>query len=185
MFPANTDHSTIITTIEVNKCLNITSEETGACVLLRAAGPVQGLEAMKEHRKRASLKDWEVCRGPGNLCRALCIGKEEDDLDLAEGVHIWVEEGRQVSKEEIVVCKRVNVTSSTPYRWYVRNCKSVSKRDKTAEKEFMQGLTADSAGNLGRVLGNNLGNSSDLGSRQEQQKDSFLWRGQQYSFPAS
>ena len=30
--------------------------------------------------------------------RALCIGKEEDDLDLAEGVHIWVEEGRQVSE---------------------------------------------------------------------------------------
>ena len=44
MFPANTDHSTIITTIEVNKCLNITSEETGACVLLRAASPVKGLE---------------------------------------------------------------------------------------------------------------------------------------------
>ena len=43
-FLANTDHSTIITTIEVNKCLNITSEETGACVLLRAASPVQGLE---------------------------------------------------------------------------------------------------------------------------------------------
>ena len=79
---------------------------------------------MKEHRKRTSLKDWEVCKGPGNLCRcdgesfeifsylilcafnlsiydhgrALCIGKEEDDLDLAEGVHIWVEEGRQVSE---------------------------------------------------------------------------------------
>ena len=61
----------------------------------------------------------------------------------------------------------------------------MSKRDKTAEKEFEQGLTADSDGNLSRLLGNNLDNSSDLGSREEHQEDSFLWRGQQYSFPAS
>ena len=61
----------------------------------------------------------------------------------------------------------------------------MSKRDRTAEKEFKQGLTADSDGNLGIVLGNYLGNSSDLGSREEHQEDSFLWRGQQYSFPAS
>ena len=29
--------------IKVNKCLNITSEETGACVLLRAARPLKGI----------------------------------------------------------------------------------------------------------------------------------------------
>ena len=37
-------HIKIITIIKVNKCLNISSEETGACVLLRAARPLQGLE---------------------------------------------------------------------------------------------------------------------------------------------
>ena len=30
----------------MNKCLNITSEETGACVLLRAAMPLQGSEVV-------------------------------------------------------------------------------------------------------------------------------------------
>jgi len=49
----------------VNKCLNITSEETGACVLLRAAMPLQGSEAMCELRGRAGLKVWELCKGPG------------------------------------------------------------------------------------------------------------------------
>ena len=73
------------------------------------------------------------------------VGKDEDDLDLAsEDPNLWVEEGRevseicdkiyyimtiisttdtmttQVSKEEMVVCKRVNVTSATPFRWYIR-----------------------------------------------------------------
>ena len=49
----------------------------------------------------------------------------------------------------------------------------MSKRDKTAEREFSQCLTADSDSNLGGVLGNNLGNSSDLGSREEHQKTLF------------
>ena len=96
-------HIKIITIIKVNKCLNISSEETGACVLLRAARPLHGLEVtaiisviilnnfhhfyhhqqychqqarlflkvMHELRKRPGLKEWEVCKGPGNLCR-LC-----------------------------------------------------------------------------------------------------------------
>ena len=36
----------IVVIIKVNKCLNITSEETGACVLLRAAMPLQGSEVI-------------------------------------------------------------------------------------------------------------------------------------------
>ena len=34
----------IIILTKVNKCLNITSEETGACVLVRAARPLKGIE---------------------------------------------------------------------------------------------------------------------------------------------
>ena len=79
----------VIVLIKVNKCLNITSKETGACVLLRAAKPLKGIEvivisialfggnrhhhdcnkAMCELRGRPGLKEWELCKGPGNLCR--------------------------------------------------------------------------------------------------------------------
>ena len=52
--------------------------------------------------------------------RALCIGKEEDDLDLAEGVHIWVEKGRQVGqilyldeRASGLLVKRVPIEKST------------------------------------------------------------------------
>jgi len=150
----------------VNKCLNITSEETGACVLLRAAMPLEGVEAMCELRGRPRLKEWELCKGPGNLCRAMGIGKGEDDLDLVEDPCLWVEEGREVSKEEMVVCKRVNVTSATPYRWYIRNCRSVSKRDRVAEKELVLNSMIEEERNL------------------QPQGDSFMWRGQEYSWPA-
>ena len=52
--------------------------------------------------------------------RALCIGKEEDDLDLVEGVHIWVEEGRQVGqildldkRASGLLVKRMSIKKST------------------------------------------------------------------------
>jgi len=96
------------------------------------------------------------------------IAKEDDDLDLVEDLHIWVEEGRQVSKEDMVVCKRVNVTSATPYRWYIRNCRSVSKRDRMAEKDLVLNSMTE----------------EEEEQNLQPQEDSFMWRGQEYSWPA-
>jgi DNA-3-methyladenine glycosylase len=57
-------------------CLNISTEApgTGAGVLIRAAEPIAGIERMRERRGRAGLRDDELARGPGNLCRAFDIG---------------------------------------------------------------------------------------------------------------
>jgi DNA-3-methyladenine glycosylase len=64
--------------------LNVSSEApgVGAAALIRAAEPLAGLEAMRRRRGRPELRDFELARGPGNLCRALAIGPELDGIDL-------------------------------------------------------------------------------------------------------
>merc|ERR1712025_812058 len=104
------------------------------------------------------------------------IGKDEDDLDLAsaEDPHLWLEEGREVSNEEMVACKRVNVTSATPFRWYIRNCKSVSKRDRVAE----DGLVLNSKGE--KDENKNSKGERNVEKNSQPYEDSLTWRGQEY-----
>ncbi len=63
-------------------CLNVTSEEEGigAAVLVRAAEPLAGLEAMRMLRPCAADRD--LLRGPGRLAAALAIDTQLDGSDL-------------------------------------------------------------------------------------------------------
>jgi len=66
-------------------CLNVVTEAEGigAAVLLRALRPVSGLEVMRRNRGESrALTDAALCRGPGNLCRALGIDRTWNGLDL-------------------------------------------------------------------------------------------------------
>ncbi len=65
-------------------CLNVVTEDAGigAAVLLRALRPIAGLETMRRNRGgRRPLPDAALCRGPGNLCRALGIDQRWNGLD--------------------------------------------------------------------------------------------------------
>ncbi len=62
--------------------LNAVTEGEGhpAAVLIRALEPLEGLALMRRRRSRAPWRkgkppvpDHELCRGPGNLCRAMGI----------------------------------------------------------------------------------------------------------------
>lgn len=55
--------------------------EAGA-VLLRAGEVVGGLDAARA--RRGGVRDRDLARGPGNLCRALGIDLAQDGLDLAD-----------------------------------------------------------------------------------------------------
>src|SRR5579864_2139483 len=63
-------------------CLNVVTEPAGvgAAVLIRAAEPIDGLEAMR--RRRPGVPDAALASGPGNLCRAMSIGRSDDGADL-------------------------------------------------------------------------------------------------------
>jgi DNA-3-methyladenine glycosylase len=72
-------------------CLtNVVSEPEGfpAAVLLRALAPLEGINLMRRRRARlsgraaASLDEGELCRGPGNLSRALGISLRDNRRDL-------------------------------------------------------------------------------------------------------
>ena len=62
--------------------MNCVTEDVGrpAAVLIRALEPLEGLALMQQRRARAKWRtgkppvaDHELCRGPGNLCRAMGI----------------------------------------------------------------------------------------------------------------
>ncbi|HET7426279.1 MAG TPA: DNA-3-methyladenine glycosylase [Gemmatimonadales bacterium] len=59
-------------------CANLVCGPRGqaSAVLLRALEPVSGLAAMRE--RRGVVADRQLCSGPGKLCQALAITRDED-----------------------------------------------------------------------------------------------------------
>jgi DNA-3-methyladenine glycosylase len=64
-------------------CLNVVTEPAGigAAVLIRAAEPFAGIEAMRG--RRPGVRDARLLSGPGNLCRAMSIDRNDDGVDLS------------------------------------------------------------------------------------------------------
>src|SRR3954451_13249293 len=54
----------------------------GVAVLLRAAAPLTGVEAMRDSRGRAARRDRDLCSGPAKLCESLGLDKAFDGADL-------------------------------------------------------------------------------------------------------
>lgn len=73
----------------IHYLVNAVTEAEGrpAAVLIRALHPVEGLALMRTRRAGADghVADADLCRGPGNLTRALGITLAENELDLAAG----------------------------------------------------------------------------------------------------
>jgi DNA-3-methyladenine glycosylase len=68
--------------------VNAVTEPAGspAAVLIRALDPVVGLDLMRARRGVADGERHRLCRGPGNLSRALGITLANNRLDLTSGV---------------------------------------------------------------------------------------------------
>ncbi|XP_063847353.1 DNA-3-methyladenine glycosylase-like [Scylla paramamosain] len=142
-------------------CFNVSSRGDGACVLVRAAEPLEGLEMMVQGRgaRRGAtappLKPHQLCNGPSKLCQALALTKESaNKLDLAESDVFWMEEeeekeqedgirGAGVGEGQVVVSARIGIDSygaewaKKPLRFYILGNKCVSVRDKQAEKDMI------------------------------------------------
>jgi len=62
-------------------CLNfVCGEDPGNAVLIRALEPLAGVQTMRERRGVEDLRG--LCSGPGNLCQALAVSREQDGLAL-------------------------------------------------------------------------------------------------------
>ncbi|KAK7865885.1 hypothetical protein R5R35_003995 [Gryllus longicercus] len=141
----------VYTTYGMYHCINICSQGEGSAVLLRAADPIEGLEYMNMQRlqKRKStkfqtFKENDLCNGPSKMCISFSIDKTCTEQDLTSWDGLWIEtdeKSEEFNPENIVVSTRIGIESAgrewglKPWRFYVYDGKSVSKRDVKQEEE--------------------------------------------------
>ncbi len=129
----------------------------GAAVLIRAVDPVTGVDEMRKLRQKKKtetadktskvkeMKEKDLGSGPSKLTQALAVNKATfNQKDITTSDSLWLEPGFDVAPEEIVASARVGVDyaeewAKKPLRFYVLGNKSVSVRDKEAEKSVGQG----------------------------------------------
>jgi DNA-3-methyladenine glycosylase len=101
---------------------NVVTESEGApaAVLLRALEPLEGLSLMRRRRLRLgadpnAIPTQDLCRGPGNLSRALGIDLSANWLDL-EGDRLFIED-RGHEPGEIAWSPRIGIRVGTEQEW--------------------------------------------------------------------
>jgi len=89
----------------------------GSAVLVRAGEPLEGLEGMR--RRRGTVHDRSLCRGPGRLAQALQVDRTLDGLDLLGSDVLWLEPGQSVPASGVAQTPRIGVSAGTktPWRW--------------------------------------------------------------------
>ena len=111
-------------TYGVHKLLNAVceGEGVGSAVLVRALRPLEGLETMRERRKR----DINLCNGPGRLTQALNIELTLDGKELTEPP-LYIKRGN-APEGEIIATTRIGISRGTelPWRYLVRGETDVS-----------------------------------------------------------
>ena len=104
--------------------MNCVTEDVGrpAAVLIRALEPLEGLALMQQRRARAKWRagkppvaDHELCRGPGNLCRAMGITLADNRRTLTRGpltIH-----DRSLRYGPIAWSARIGIRVGTEHDW--------------------------------------------------------------------
>jgi DNA-3-methyladenine glycosylase len=116
-------------------CCNVVcdKEGVGSAVLIRALEPLKGIEIMVERRFRKSevtAKEFlNLTNGPGKICRAFNIAKDENGKDLC-GEEIFLAEGEKVPKKNVLQSPRIGIKKSKelPWRFYLKDNPFVSAK---------------------------------------------------------
>ena len=117
----------------MHHCFNAVTgpEGEGNAVLIRALEPVIGLDLMQQRRHTKTVQ--HLCSGPGTVCQALGITKNEYGLDLcAADSPLRLIRYRYIPEAQIVATPRINVAyaeeaAAWPWRFYVKDNLYVSK----------------------------------------------------------
>uniref|UniRef100_A0A914UI08 DNA-3-methyladenine glycosylase n=1 Tax=Plectus sambesii TaxID=2011161 RepID=A0A914UI08_9BILA len=120
------------------QCLNVSSRGYGSAVLIRAAEPLFGLEAMTRRRSvkelKRPLKPRDLCSGPSKLCQALGITKaafDQKDTTVNEEL-FFTNDLFVVDQSDVVVKSRIGLEgygakwAALPLRFYLRDNVHVS-----------------------------------------------------------
>src|SRR6185312_5569758 len=92
-------------------CFNIASSVAGdpQGVLIRAAEPLESHTIPVSSHQDERKKIHYYTNGPGKLCRALNIDISLNHVDLTTSDLIYLEDQPELSQEEIIITKRVNI----------------------------------------------------------------------------
>lgn len=120
----------------IHYLVNAVTESEGwpAAVLIRALEPLEGVGLMRRRRARGSNKraadfsDSELCRGPGNLTKALGIDLRQNLKDLT-GSRLRIEDRRlRIGRVEWTPRIGIRVGVDKPWRCSVSGHAAVSGR---------------------------------------------------------
>jgi DNA-3-methyladenine glycosylase len=118
-------------------CMNVVTapEGEGSAVLLRAVEPLEGLDRMAERRGVSQPR--LLCSGPGRLCQAFAVGREQNGADLVAGPELRVEAGTPVAREEVLAGPRVglSVALERPWRFVVATSRYLSRGPRVTPAE--------------------------------------------------
>lgn len=120
----------------VHYLVNAVTEADGypGAVLIRALQPLEGLELMKKRRAPdgRAIDEHDLCRGPGNLTKALGITIRHNRLDLADGPLTIEDRGMSVGTIATGPRIGIRVAVERPWRYWVEGHRAVSGHRKRA-----------------------------------------------------
>ncbi|SHK08864.1 DNA-3-methyladenine glycosylase [Clostridium cavendishii DSM 21758] len=127
-------------------CFNIITKEKGSPegVLIRAIEPLEGLNIISENRFKDSYENItkaqkkNLANGPGKLCIAFNINKQNNWEDLIISDSLYVEESQKSYNEkfcdfDIVETTRIGIDYAEearyfPWRFYIKDNNFISKK---------------------------------------------------------
>lgn len=112
-------------------CANVVCgpEGVAGAVLLRAAAPVAGLDAMWSAR-RAARTERDLCSGPAKLCQAMGLNRDQDGADLLiadRGVSLVTDGMSPPVRPGVGVRIGIRQAAEHPWRWWVPDDPNVSR----------------------------------------------------------
>lgn len=124
-------HLYVYFTYGMHWCTNVVCDEvgTGSAVLLRAAAPLVGLDAMRARRPKARA-DRDLCAGPARLSAALGLDGRQNAASLLHGPVKILASGSPITGE-VGTSARIGITRGTEHLWryYLKGDAHLSRRD--------------------------------------------------------
>ena len=114
-------------------CVNVVAGPAGSgeAVLIRAVEPVLGVRAMLANRKAAKASV-NLTNGPGKLCQAMAITKEQNMLDLC-GAELYIAAPARKKRLTVLRSPRIYIDYAEKgkcffWRFYIKDNPYVSRR---------------------------------------------------------